>query len=62
MIPEAEHIDLKIVGVNEGEDSMSGSVGSIHVETCDGHELGNVTESLPGNSGTDWNQRNKSHW
>jgi ATP-dependent DNA ligase len=57
MIPEHEHIDLRITAVQEGEDSMSGSVGSITVETSDGYELGNVTESLPGTSGTDWDNR-----
>ena len=32
MIPEHEHIDLRIAAVQEGEDSMSCSVGSITVE------------------------------
>lgn len=57
MIPEKENIDLRVTAVEEGENSNSGTVGAIFVETEDGHSLGKVGEGMKGKERTPWEDR-----
>jgi hypothetical protein len=43
--------------VEEGENSNSGTVGAIFVETEDGHSLGKVGEGMKGKERTPWEDR-----
>jgi ATP-dependent DNA ligase len=57
MIPEKENVELRVTAVEEGENSNSGTVGSIFIETEDGHPLGKVGEGIKGKKRTPWSDR-----